>query len=85
MSINHFHHSDIEDNIYALINLRQYMASPDKYTEKAVTVTQNYLTHRGVDWDCTYNFYTETDYSANFAWIEDGYLHTLVLNCRKEN
>jgi hypothetical protein len=80
-----FSPSVIEDNIYDLINQEKYLVSSDEYTEECVRAVESYLTKEGVKWNAIWDPCCDmSGYSVSIAWIEDGELHHIVLNARKD-
>ena len=79
-----FRPSKVEDQINDYLNQPHWIVSSREYRADAMEGIQNYLDeHFGGQWNMIYDDYPDmTGASVSIAWIEDGYLHHIVLNIR---
>lgn len=81
---NDFHPSYIEDEIYDLCDeTGEYIASSHEYERTVGPAIMEYLENCGVQFNMIEDPYPDmTGASLSIAWIEDGYLHHIVLNLK---
>ena len=80
---NNFHPSVIEDTIYDLIDEPDYIVSSSEYDRTIGPAIIKYLEACGVQANIIEDPYPDmTGASLSVAWIEDVYLHHIVLNIR---
>ena len=80
---NEFHPSVIEDRIYDLINEPDYIASSSEYDRIAGPAIMEYMENCGGQFNIIEDPYPDmTGASLSICWIEDDYLHHIVLNLK---
>ncbi len=81
---NDFHPSYIEDEIYDLCDeTGEYIASSHEYERTVGPAIMEYLENCGVQFNMIEDPYPDmTGASLSIAWIEDSYLHHIVLNIK---
>ena len=80
---NDFHPSYIEDTIYDIIDTEEHTMSSSEYDRTIGPEIMNYLENCGVQFNMIEDPYPDmTGASLSIAWIEDSYLHHIVLNIK---
>lgn len=81
---NEFRPSYIEDDIYDLCDeTGEYIASSHEYERTVSPAIMEYLENCGVQFNMIEDPYPDmSGASLSIAWIEDGYLHHIVLNLK---
>lgn len=80
---NEFHPSAIEDAIYDIINIEQHTVSSSEYDRTIGPAIMKYLENCHVQFNMIEDPYPNmTGASLFVCWIEDGYLHHIVLNIK---
>jgi hypothetical protein len=80
---NDFHPSYIEDTIYDIIDTEEHTMSSSEYDRTIGPEIMNYLENCGVQFNIIEDPYPDmTGASLSIAWIEDSYLHHIVLNIK---
>lgn len=80
---NDFHPSYIEDTIYDIIDTEEHTMSSSEYDRTIGPEIMNYLENCGVQFNIIEDPYPDmTGASLSIAWIEDSYLHHIVLNLK---
>ena len=82
---NEFHPSVIEDTIYDICdeNEGEYIASSREYERTIGPAIMEYLENCGVQFNIIEDPYPGmSGASLSICWIEDGYLHHIVLNLK---
>lgn len=81
---NDFHPSYIEDEIYDLCDeTGEYIASSREYERTVGPAIMEYLENCGVQFNMIEDPYPDmSGASLSIAWIEDSYLHHIVLNIK---
>lgn len=82
---NDFHPSMIEDTIYEICdeNEGEYIASSREYERTVGPAIMAYLENCCVQFNMIEDPYPDmTGASLSICWIEDGYLHHIVLNLK---
>lgn len=80
---NDFHPSYIEDTIYDIIDTEEHTMSSSEYDRTIGPEIMEYLENCGVQFNIIEDPYPDmTGASLSIAWIEDSYLHHIVLNIK---
>ena len=80
---NEFHSSVIEDTIYEIGDEVEYFVSSNEYDRAIGPAIQEYLENCCVQFNIIEDPYPDmTGASLSICWIEDGYLHHIVLNIK---
>ena len=80
---NDFHPSHIEDTIYDIIEGEEHIMSSSEYDRTIGPEIMEYLENCGVQFNMIEDPYPDmTGASLSICWIEDSYLHHIVLNIR---
>ncbi len=80
---NDFHPSYIEDTIYDIIDTEEHTMSSSEYDRTIGPEIMEYLENCGVQFNMIEDPYPDmTGASLSIAWIEDSYLHHIVLNIK---
>ena len=82
---NDFHPSVIEDTIYDICdeNEGEYITSSHEYERTVGPAIMEYLENCGIQFNMIEDPYPNmTGASLSICWIEDGYLHHIVLNLK---
>lgn len=80
---NEFHPSLIEDGIYEICDEHDYCVSSHEYDRTVGPAIMEYLENCGVQFNIIEDPYPDmTGASLSICWIEDGYLHHIVLNIK---
>lgn len=80
---NEFHPSVIEDTIYEIGDEVEYFISSNEYDRTIGPAIQEYLENCGVQFNIIEDPYPDmTGASLSICWIENGYLHHIVLNIK---
>lgn len=80
---NDFHPSYIEDTIYDIIDTEEHTMSSSEYDRTIGPEIMNYLENCGVQFNIIEDPYPDmTGAFLSIAWIEDSYLHHIVLNLK---
>lgn len=80
---NDFHPSYIEDTIYDIIDTEEHTMSSSEYDCTIGPEIMEYLENCGVQFNMIEDPYPDmTGASLSIAWIEDSYLHHIVLNIK---
>lgn len=80
---NEFHPSVIEDTIYEIGDEVEYFISSNEYDRAIGPAIQEYLENCGVQFNIIEDPYPDmTGASLSICWIENGYLHHIVLNIK---
>ena len=80
---NKFHPSLIEDGIYEICNEHDYCALSREYDRTDGPAIMEYLENCGVQFNVIEDPYPDmTGASLSICWIEDDYLHHIVLNLK---
>lgn len=75
--------SQIEDYIYNMINIPDFLASSSEYTKDIVPTIQEYLEMCAVQFNIIEDPYPDmTGASLSICWIELTCLHHIVLNIK---
>ena len=76
---NDFHPSVIEDTIYEILD--EFTYTSREYDRNAGPAIMNYLENCGVQFNMIEDPYpTMTGASVSICWIEDNYLHHIVID-----
>ena len=80
---NDFHPSYIEDTIYDIIDTEEHTMSSSEYDRTIGPEIMEYLENCGVQFNMIEDPYPDmTGASLSICWIEDSYLHHIVLNIK---
>lgn len=80
---NGFHPSMIEDTIYDIINNEKYIVSTSEYERTVGPAILSYLGKCGVQFNMIEDPRPDmSGASLSICWIEDDYLHHIVLNIK---
>ena len=80
---NDFHPSYIEDTIYDIIDTEEHTMSSSEYDRTIGPEIMEYLENCGVQFNMIEDPYPDmSGASLSICWIEDSYLHHIVLNIR---
>lgn len=80
---NDFHSSVIEDAIYDIIDTEEYTVSSSEYDRTIGPAIIKYLKNCHVQFNIIEDPYPDmTGASLSICWIEDNYLHHIVLNIK---
>ena len=80
---NDFHPSVIEDTIYDIINTEEHTVSSSEYDRTIEPEIMKYLENCCVQFNIIEDPYPDmTGASLSICWIEDNYLHHIVLNIK---
>ena len=84
LGTNVFYPSKIEDEIYDL--MIDFTAGSDSYTEELVGVAIEYLGDHATEWHAGCTEYPDgTGGICYLSWIENGHLHMIDFEYRKES
>lgn len=80
---SHWRPSQIEDYIYELINVPDFLVSSSEYTKDVIPTIQEYLNMCAVQYNIIEDSYPNmSGASVSICWIEMTFLHHIVLNIR---
>ena len=80
---NDFHPSMIEDSIYEICDEHDYCVSSHEYDRTVGPAVMAYLENCCVQFNMIEDPYPDmTGASLSICWIEDNYLHHIVLNLK---
>ena len=80
---NDFHPSVIEDTIYDIIDTEEHTVSSNEYDRTIGPVIIKYLKNFYVQFNIIEDPYPDmTGASLSICWIEESYLHHIVLNIK---
>ncbi len=79
-----FRPSKIEDHIYDYIEQPHFLCSSREYRAAVMEGVENYFNEFvSEQWNIIYDNYPDmTGASVSICWIEQGYLHHIILNIR---
>ena len=78
---NDFHPSVIEDDIYEILDDVDFLVSTKEYARAAGPAIMAYLENCGVQFNMIEDPYPDmSGASVSICWIEDDYLHHIVIN-----